>query len=239
MFECLAKYVIAQPEEKIGEISLEDLALCTAWYNSFDNQPEMTEEYAGFPDVLDHWISNVTQPTNETEGFRQQPLLRALLRKIEISGIDKLSPCGIEFLFFATGLMQRTPNKHLFERPIKCITPHNESLSKRRNLCRGEPGLPSLEEHITILGIGELMAAKPREIKTLAGIPMTYRGPVSAHKGDVKILGDRLKDRYVKIMQRNVENRISRGAGYRLTIMEIEGRIPTPPPQPPSRRMGK
>jgi hypothetical protein len=190
MFECLAKYVLAQSEEKIGEISLEDMALCTAWYNSYDKHPEMTEDYAGFPDMLDHWISNVTQPTTETEGFRQQPLLRALLRKIDISGIDKLSPDAIEFLFFSTGLMQRTPHKHLFERPIKCITPHNESLSKRRNQCRGEPGLPCLEEHITILGKDELMTAKPRDIRTLAGIPLTYRGPVSAHKGEVKILGD-------------------------------------------------
>ena len=120
MFECLAKYVIAQPQEKIGGISLEDMALCTAWYNSYDKQPEMLEEYASFPDVLDHWVSNVTQPTNETEGFRQQPLLRALLRKIEISGIDKLSPGATEFLSFATlSVSSSTPKIALCHRQVR------------------------------------------------------------------------------------------------------------------------
>ena len=47
----------------------------------------------------------------------------------------------------------------------------------------------------------------------------------SRMRGANETFRERCKDRYVKLMKRNVENRISRGVGYRLSITEIEGSI--------------
>lgn len=189
MLENLIEYLNSRDEDQLRAMYLEDVALCSAWYDSHREDPARQQLYAGLPQRFGLWLSNAAPPEAATEGLRQQPLLRFLLTVVEKEGLDALLGDDLAFLLAVWNLIQRSEQREFYARPEECLKPHLHGLRERLQELGEEPGLPGIDERIGIYTIDELRNAPVREAKIFAGLEISIRGPVLAHSGQTKIIG--------------------------------------------------
>ncbi len=189
MFESLANYVMSLPEEKLPELTLEDMALCLAWHDSHRDTPEKQQPYAPLVKKAEQWARVVAPPTSETEGHRQQPLLRELIDAAQLHGIENLKLDEVDFLYFAWTLTQRAGAPEILERPaslLKQYVPHWQE--RREDVIELSPGMPSVAERLMVFTPEDLRTASARDVPNFGGI-VPYRGPLLFYQGNAKILG--------------------------------------------------
>lgn len=184
----LLRYVSALPAEKAGTLLLEDVALCAAWYESYRDTPERQESFASVPEVIKRWLAENEPVELKTEGRRQQPLLRLLIKDVAQGRIEELTRDAVDFLCIAWDLISRSAQASAFNRPAQLLKAHAAALRARRQSLEGMPGVPSLIERVGIYTAGDLRQGEVRDVKTFAGINVPFRGPVVTHRGDARVL---------------------------------------------------
>jgi len=190
MFENLLKHVAELPEDKLALVHLEDITICAAWLDSFHDQPEVVEPYAVIRQKLDLWVNTCTPQNEETEGCRQQPLLRVLLDELVQGGISKMRREDLDMLYFSWGLMNRASHNETFQRTISLMEPHIQNINTQREALPISPGIEGLGKRITVITPQDLREAASRDVKIFAGLDTPIRGPVLVVSGDAKLLGD-------------------------------------------------
>lgn len=190
MYESVIKYVHDLPEDQLGAVHLENVALCAAWLDSYRDQPEITEPYLALRQKFDIWVQTVNPPKEETEGYRQQPVLRDLADEVSRGGLPKLRREELDLLYFACAFVQRTGRPELFDRVLAMVEPHLPAIDKRRDELPLGPGLFGLAQRINIYTPEDIKAAPARDVKIFAGLDAPLRGPLLVASGDTKIIGD-------------------------------------------------
>ena len=188
MFDRFVEFAAeAQPEE-VRALSVEDMAVCVAWYQSYANDPAKQAVCQGLQEATERWLAEMEPLDHKSEGSRQQPLLRGLVDKLQDRPPEAFQRDELDFLCICYDLMQRADRPDFFARPLGLLGPHVDKLQGRREALRVAPGLPALAARVTFLVGKELEAAPAREVRLLAGIELPSRGPVYTHAGDVKVV---------------------------------------------------
>ncbi len=190
MFENLLEHILALSPEALPTASLENMALCAVWYDSYREQPEKQTSYAAIRQLLDVWVRTAYVEETDSKGARQQPLLRLLIEDVEQGKLDDFSRDELDFLYFAWGLLLRCTNQAAFARPMEKLRPHLPEIQKRRELFDIEPGLPSLAKRVRIVTTNDIRKAASKEVDPFAGIDLGYQGPTFFSTGLTKVLGD-------------------------------------------------
>lgn len=189
MFESLLEHVIALPPEKLRTVSVEDMALCAAWFDSYRGEPAKREPYKLIRQLLDRWVHDAIVDETPTEGVRQQPLLRMLIDHVQQDGVDTLLRDELDFLYFLWGLIQRTNVRDCFAKPHSLLKAHMTAIGNRREDLAPVAGLVNLGERIGVYTANELRRAPAGEEKAFGGVKLAVHGPVLTHEGDAKIIG--------------------------------------------------
>lgn len=190
MYDSVVKYVTDLADDKLPQVHLETMALCAAWLDSYRDQPDVTSPYVPLKQKLDVWVRDVEPSREETEGYRQQPLLRDLAEELTKGHLDKLRREELDILYFAWGLVQRSGKPQLFERIPVMIEPHIKMIDARRDQLPLSPGLGGLSQRIMIYTTEDIKTAAARDVKIFAGLDTPLRGPLLVASGDTKIIGD-------------------------------------------------
>lgn len=190
MDEHLARYVVDAPSERLIALTLEDIALAQAWYNSWLDEPSVVGSLAELPGRIAEWSADKVRLQRVTEGARQQPVLRLCIDALTSQGPDGLVRDELDFLFFVHGLIQRAKVRSQFQRPLDQIGPHIEAIARKRDALEPLRGLPNLSRRILIATEATIREAPHREIRSFGGLPEVFRGPVLVHGGGIKIVGD-------------------------------------------------
>lgn len=189
MLDRLLEYVLPLSEEKLARLSLQDMALCWAWHDSYEDDPQHQQLWAPIPDIVSTWQACVGKPTLATEGRRHQWLLRELIDTLGSNGSTALAWDETYFLCRAHDLAQSAKDSGLFERVRTLLAKHRDALESRLRGLPLRPGLPILSDRLHVVTSEDLLRARPREVKLFAGIARPGRGPVFTHKsGHLKIL---------------------------------------------------
>lgn len=190
MYETLAKHIMGLPREQIGDLHLEEIALCAAWFESQQGIAEKEEQYAILRQVFDTWVNDVREPRSDTMGYRQQPLTRTLVKELSAGNVLRLERDELDFLYFAIGLARRSGKIDLFRRTMSCIAPHTKDIEHARKNKPVLPGCPSLAKRLYVVFPADLKAAESRDVRTFGGLNLPIRGPVYMREGDLMIMGD-------------------------------------------------
>lgn len=190
MYEGLIKYISEMPDDQVPHVYLENMAVCAAWFDSYRDQPEATEPFHALKQKFDVWVRAVEPLKEETEGFRQQPLLRDLVDEISRGNLMNLIREELDVIHFAWGFMQRTGKPEIFDRFSVMLDPHIKAVSARREELPLCPGIAGLGQRIAIHTTEEIKAAPARDVKIFAGLDAPLRGPLLVCSGDTKIVGD-------------------------------------------------
>jgi hypothetical protein len=188
MFDRLVEFVVGLPPERLAAVPLEDLTLCALWCEAYRENEARRAEFERFRALVDAWAKSAAPPAEESEGCRQQPLLRELIELVAQGGVPHMTRDEIDFLVFAWGLAQRASHPELRERPMAKLVPYIRALEERRAQMEPAPGLPSLSKRITLVTAAALKQAEARDFRVFAGIEAPVRGPVFAHRGHLKVV---------------------------------------------------
>ncbi len=187
MFDHFVEYIANAYEDEVRALSAEDMAICVAWYQSYAGDDERRERCRGLEDAMGLWVNEMQPPNHESEGSRQQPVLRRLVYILQSGRIGELERDELDFLCVIHDLMLRADRPEFFKRPLEALGPYMDALRQRRASLSVKPGLPTLAESIHVLTGEEISQARPREVRYLAGIELPCRGPVYNHRGILKV----------------------------------------------------
>lgn len=188
MVESLVKHVNGLAQDALANVYLEDMALCAAWLDSHADNPEIIAAHQPLREHFDIWPRVAQLPNAETEGVRQQPILRRLISDVLRGGAGELQRDELEFLYFVWAFATRSVSKNLFERPLSCLESHMAAIEERRNSLEPAAGLPNISRRFGICSAEELRAAAPYDAKSFGGLDIAMRGPIFFHKGDIKVI---------------------------------------------------
>jgi hypothetical protein len=190
MFDPLIDYLVALPGDDLHTVSVEDVALCATWCATATRTGQDTERCQAVEEFEERWQSHFSGAQSDSEGTRQQPLLRALIDLLVDQGIAQLQPDELEYLVQTFRLMESTPHAVYFSRPLARLRPQIENLTRRLQLSLAEDtNLPGLGTRLQYVTEEQLMRAPRRDITFFAGIRLPFRGPVYTVKKALKVLG--------------------------------------------------
>lgn len=189
-YESFVRLVATLPLEELATLSIEDAALCGAWYDSHDDTAGERSLAPDMPDRVAHWAAHFKPQPTVSEGGRYQPLLRDLIDEINRGNAENLTRDETDFLLTAHGLMVRSPHSGHFARPLSLIGGHIEALRTVREQGPPAPGLPALQRRVDIVVEDDLRAAQTRKLNVFAGLQLAVTGAVFAHWGTLRVFGD-------------------------------------------------
>ena len=190
MYEALAQFVATMPEEKLPSLYLEDIALCAAWYESHEDSPEIRDRFAALRQIFDVWINGCEPPRTDTMGYRQQPLLRQLIKELTNDKISSLERDELDLLYFASGFARRSGKLIVFRRVLTCLAPYTKDIDHWRKHRDISPGCPALGRRLTVATAEDIKSADLRDVKTFGGLNLPIRGPVYMREGNLRIMSD-------------------------------------------------
>jgi len=190
MYASLANHIAQLPRDQVGSLYLEEVALCAAWFESRQAEPEIEARYGVLRQIFDVWVNEARAPREDTQGYRQQPLTRVLLKELSSGNTARLERDELDFLYFASGFARRSGKLDLFRRTLACVAPHSREIEQARKNKPLLSGCPSLHRRLAVVFPEDLKSAEPRDVRTFGGLSVPIRGPVYLREGDLLIMGD-------------------------------------------------
>ncbi len=188
MYENLAHYVVSSPPEVIPTLYLEDIAICAAWYDSHEGDSDISATYGALRQVFDRWVREVEPPRNDTEGYRQQPLIRELVAELTEGNVARLERDELDLLYFTVAFARRSGKLDIFRRVLSCTAPHMNSIEQLRKKKPLIPGAENLAKRLTVATEADIKQAEARDVRTFGGLSLPIRGPVYLCEGSLKIM---------------------------------------------------
>lgn len=190
MYDRLATFVIDFPRNKLGDLYLEDIALCATWYESYEEDSATQDRFASLRQVFDEWVHEARAPRTDTMGYRQQPLIRELIKELSAGNVGRLERDELDLLYFASALARRSGKLQIFRRVLTCLAPFAKDIEHARKHQELIPGCPALGKRLAVITSEDLKSAEMRDIRTFGGLSLPIRGPVYMREGSVRIMTD-------------------------------------------------
>ena len=144
MFDQFTEYVAKAPQDEVRALLVEDIALCVTHFQVQTNGSGAREELAGLQNAMNLWIAEFEPPNHESEGSRQQPVLRALIDDLQAGQVARLERDELDFLAVVRDLIQRAHRPEAFDRLSTVLTPHMDGVLRRRSETKAADGLRGL-----------------------------------------------------------------------------------------------
>ncbi len=190
MLDRLIEHVSELPDEEVGEVTLQDIAICDSWHRSLAGDPEALTACAQIPVRVTAWKAFATNAEFQTEGRRHQWVLRELIDDLDAGNARFLAWDELDMLLATLQLAQSCNQPDRFARVIQLLDRHATAMEDRHQKMSVTPRLPALSTRLHVVTERDIVGAKPREIKMFAGINIQGRGPVLIHRaGHLKVLG--------------------------------------------------
>lgn len=186
----LFEYISSVADEDISSLTIQDLALCQVWLANRGPESAPFDGYAILPHRIQDWLSQASSASRPSEGRRSQTLLRELIDRLEAGQVDTLKRDELDLLEAVFGLAQAAHHADTFERVRRAIAPYRTRIASRRKSVDAVIGVPTLASRMLVVTPEDIAAAPQREVRMLAGVELPSRGPVLAHNGHLRVLGD-------------------------------------------------
>ncbi len=183
----------------IGELGLEDMALCAAWHESYADDPAQHAPYPSLMEKVGHWTTAAPAVAPVTEARRQQPYLRRLMDFLDNGTLDKLNRSQLDVLSAAYEIVSRRAAKDR-GRGGELLARHAGSIDARRGALKPVPGLRALDGLPRIISSKDIERASARQIKSFAGVALPGRGPILSVSGDVRVI-DQVPDECMLVIE--------------------------------------
>ncbi len=190
MLERLAEYIAELPEEALGGLLIQDVALGQAYAMAGAIYPSEKAKAQRIAKQAAAWQQRVRPPDEKTEGRRHQWLLREIIDKLEQDTREHLDSDETAFLQAVLSSIKGVAFGKPFDRLRELLAPHAEYVTRRAAERRPAPGLPLLSKRIQYATEVDIQSAPQRETRLLAGIELPCRGPVLTCPCHLRILGD-------------------------------------------------
>ncbi|GMV91373.1 MAG: hypothetical protein AMXMBFR82_11510 [Candidatus Hydrogenedentota bacterium] len=190
MLDRLIEYVSAMPEDELGEVTLQDIAICDSWYRSLAGDAAALSAHETLPKKVKGWSARPAAEVAVTEGRRHQWVLRELIDELTAGNTQYLAWDELDMLLASLQLAKTCARPDQFARVIQLLERHATAIEDRYEKVSITPRLPALSTRLHVVTERDIVGAKPREIKMFAGINIQGRGPVLIHRaGHLKVLG--------------------------------------------------
>jgi hypothetical protein len=186
----LIERLVSMPPEELGSLSVQDIAVCKTWFDSYLGNVRGVEGGERIPDIVAQWLASAGPGALETEGRRHQTLLRELVDTLQREGAGGLEPDEIGLLNCVLELIHGAATPEHGRRLKELLAPYSAAIQERHAAARMEPGLPILSQKLHVVTTEDIEHAKPREIRVLAGVVAPSIGPVLVCQGHLRVLGD-------------------------------------------------
>lgn len=190
MYDRLASFVMGLPRNKLATLYLEDIALCATWYESYEDDAAIREQYTSLRQIFDEWVHEAQAPRTDTMGYRQQPLIRQLITELSAGNVTRLERDELDLLYFSAGLARRSGKLQVFRRVLTCLAPYTKDIEHCRKHRELIPGCPALGRRLAVITDEDLKCAELRDIRTFGGLSLPIRGPVYMREGSVRVMTD-------------------------------------------------
>lgn len=189
MLDRLISYVAALSPEAVNSLLLQDIALALAWVESLGKTSEEQERLQAIRTQTERWWAAPQPPEIQTEGRRHQWLIRELVDALRAGRMEALQRDEIHFLCVMHRFIKQSSQGRVSERLSGLLAPYMPAVEARRPMAIAAPGLPTLSARLEVVTPEDIRAAKPREIRILAGIELPCMGPVYSRAGHLRIIG--------------------------------------------------
>ncbi len=190
MLDRLIEYVTGMPEDELGEVTLQDIAICDSWYRSLAGDAAALSAHETLPKKVKGWSARPAAEVAVTEGRRHQWVLRELIDELNAGNTQYLAWDELDMLLASLQLAKTCARPDQFTRVIQLLDRHATAIEDRYEKVSITPRLPALSTRLHVVTERDIVGAKPREIKMFAGINIQGRGPVLIHRaGHLKVLG--------------------------------------------------
>jgi hypothetical protein len=187
MIERLLEYVSQSTADSLMAITLEDAAICVASIRTSAGAHTPLQQSVN--DRIELWRSQLTHERRDDQGQRTQPILRYYIDSLKQNAIHKLKSDELAFLVSAFELASNARDTQIFERVKALISPFMGELTSRLASAAARPGMPSFAKRIVYVTEREISSSKLRAVRSLAGIDLSFTGPVYSCKGLLKVIG--------------------------------------------------
>jgi hypothetical protein len=189
MLDRLIEYLDGLSHEELAQVSLQELALCSAWYQSRAHEKGARQEYAHVVAAVERWLTLDQDRPVASEGRRQQWLLRETMEALLTNGPNALTRDELDFLRAAYWLAKKVEPAALYSRLCATLEPHMEAIDARRRSLPVAEGLPALSGRFHVVTEGDLKRAAFREEPSFAGLELSVEGPWFECTGHLNVLG--------------------------------------------------
>ena len=190
MFERLLEYANALEDDGHTGLFLQDVALCGAWYESYDGNATILRPYNRLPRLIEAWTAHITAQQLNTEGRRHQWLLRDEIDALQDGRLPHMERDELDFIAAVFAIGRRVADPQVFRRVLELLHPFVEDLRTRRETLALLPGMPNVSKMNNVINSADIKRARSRQVGSVAGIAMPGRGPILGARGHVKVLDD-------------------------------------------------
>lgn len=184
----LIEFVLATSPDELLETSLQDMSLCHIYgQQSNVNDPAQAEAIV---QQADKWLATSHEEFLTTEGRRHQTLLRELVDRLQNAKAGSMAYDELSLLETIYDFAKRSKAAELFGRVVELLHPFIPAITARRDSLMKTRGLPVLSQRLRVVTTDDILKSRQQEIKVLAGIRLPTRGPMLAHEGQLRVLGD-------------------------------------------------
>ncbi|NUM56254.1 MAG: hypothetical protein HUU46_21655 [Candidatus Hydrogenedentes bacterium] len=189
MLDALIEYVQKAGPDELEHLAIQDAALCLAWHRSWDSNAERQAQCEAIPSIVEKWANGPHVGNVNTEGRRHQWTLREFIDDLQAGRVRSLAWDQVTFGIVVLELIDKMGAPESYARLRSLLVPHAKQLAIQAKALPPAPGLPTISARLHVVTSKQIAAARPRDVKIFAGIPVNVRGPVLIHdKGHLKIL---------------------------------------------------
>ena len=214
MSKNVVQFLLKASEEDLKNFFAEEIAYCLSMCESGGEQEVCDKVRA----QAEAWGQVIRPAERQTEGCRQQPLLRMMIDELREGRAANLEWDDLTFLCTAYEVMKGAVLQDQFARPLELLQPYLGALRARRDALEKTTLLPNLHQRVAFASEQDLKTRPAQEIRKFAGIDLSFRGPVYKHRGFLKIVGS-VPDRCAVV----VENGSIYVNGYVLGKVAVTG----------------
>src|SRR5206468_3991136 len=120
------------------------------WYTAARNQDPAHPPDDAVRQLIERWTQVAGADMGETEGQRQQPLLRELTRWATAGGVKEMARDELDFLAAAWTLARGAKNQARFKRAAFHLAPRIAEIEARRAALPMALGMPHLSRRMAI-----------------------------------------------------------------------------------------
>jgi hypothetical protein len=191
MLKRLLQFALELPQDQLGMLSLEDMALCVVCYDLLRDTPEEARAYDKFPEVLEVWLQ---EKAYQETPLRALPLLDALCTHAEEVSLYDFARDELELLHITGNLFNQAGNPERWDSMMDRLDPFLAQVQELRMRSRTTSDFAGISARLRLVLPEDLKTGQQMRNTIFAGVPTPFSGLESAYDRSVKVLGTLPKD---------------------------------------------